>query len=135
MFEVIPLPLYHCFSGINVLEKDQKGRTALDLIDDHKSKQKAYAEIKNAIIGEYFKNIFLYLEIESITDIILGNFTKKNSCFPILSSVYKDSKQQHNQLGINKPPRGKPTMWFLNRSDTNRPVQAKNRARSLKFRI
>ena len=29
---------------------------------------------------------------------------------------------------------GKPTMWFPNRSDTNRPVQAKKRARSLKFR-
>ena len=26
-------------------------------------------------------------------------------------------------------------MWFTNRSDTNRPVQAQKRARSLKFRI
>ena len=30
---------------------------------------------------------------------------------------------------------GKPTMWFPNRSDTNRPVLAQKRARSLKFRI
>ena len=30
---------------------------------------------------------------------------------------------------------GKPTMWFSNRSDTNRPVQAQKKARSLKFRI
>ena len=30
---------------------------------------------------------------------------------------------------------GKPTMWFSNWSDTNRPVQAQKRARSLKFRI
>ena len=30
---------------------------------------------------------------------------------------------------------GKPTMWFPTRSDTNRPVQAQKRARSLKFRI
>ena len=30
---------------------------------------------------------------------------------------------------------GKPTIWFPNRSDTNRPVQAQKRARSLKFRI
>ena len=30
---------------------------------------------------------------------------------------------------------GKPTVWFPNRSDTNRPVQAQKRARSLKFRI
>ena len=29
----------------------------------------------------------------------------------------------------------KPTMWFPNRSDTNRPVQVQKRARSLKFRI
>ena len=29
---------------------------------------------------------------------------------------------------------GKPTMWFPTRSDTNRPVQAQKRARSLKFR-
>ena len=27
----------------------------------------------------------------------------------------------------------KPTMWFSNRSDTNRPLQAQKRARSLKF--
>ena len=26
-------------------------------------------------------------------------------------------------------------MWFPNRSDTNRPVQAQKRARSMKFRI
>ena len=30
---------------------------------------------------------------------------------------------------------GKPTVWFPNRSDTNRSVQAQKRARSLKFRI
>ena len=30
---------------------------------------------------------------------------------------------------------GKPTMWFPDRSDTNWPVQAQKRARSLKFRI
>ena len=30
---------------------------------------------------------------------------------------------------------GKPTMWFPNRSGTNRPVQAQKQARSLKFRI
>ena len=30
---------------------------------------------------------------------------------------------------------GKPTMWFPNRSDTNRPVEAQKRGRSLKFRI
>ena len=30
---------------------------------------------------------------------------------------------------------GKPTMWFPNRSNTNRAVQAQKRAKSLKFRI
>ena len=30
---------------------------------------------------------------------------------------------------------GKPTMWFPNRSHTNRPVQAQKQARSLKFWI
>ena len=30
---------------------------------------------------------------------------------------------------------GKQTMWFPDRSDTNRPVQDNNRARSLKFWI
>ena len=34
-----------------------------------------------------------------------------------------------------EPPRGKQTMWFPNRSDTNWPVQVQKRARSLKFRI
>ena len=29
---------------------------------------------------------------------------------------------------------GKPAMWFPNRSDTNRPVQAQKQARSMKFR-
>ena len=38
-------------SGINVYEKDQKGQTALDLVDAHKAKQKSYMEIKTAIIG------------------------------------------------------------------------------------
>ena len=28
---------------------------------------------------------------------------------------------------------GKPTMWFPNRSDTNRPVQVQEQTRSLKF--
>ena len=32
-------------------------------------------------------------------------------------------------------PVGKPTMWFPNRPDTNRPVQAQTQARSLKFWI
>ena len=30
---------------------------------------------------------------------------------------------------------GKPTMWFLNGSDTNQAVQSQKQARSLKFRI
>ena len=30
---------------------------------------------------------------------------------------------------------GKPTMWFLNRSDTNQAVQSQKQARSLKFQI
>ena len=30
---------------------------------------------------------------------------------------------------------GKPTMWFPNRSDTNRPVQSQKQARSLNFWI
>ena len=30
---------------------------------------------------------------------------------------------------------GKPTMWFLNRPDTNQPVQSQKRASRLKFRI
>ena len=34
-----------------------------------------------------------------------------------------------------EPPRGKKTMWFPIRSDTNRPVQTQKRATSLKFRI
>ena len=42
-------------SGIDVIEKDQNNLTALDLIDAHKSKQKSYTEIKNAIIGRYRK--------------------------------------------------------------------------------
>ena len=36
---------------------------------------------------------------------------------------------------IYEPPRGKPTMWFLNGSDTNQAVQSQKQARSLKFRI
>ena len=30
---------------------------------------------------------------------------------------------------------GKPTMWFLTRSDTNRPVQSQKMVRGWKFRI
>ena len=44
---------------------------------------------------------------------------------------------QKHVLGIKEMSRlvGKPTMWFPHRSDTNQPVQAQKRARSLKFRI
>ena len=34
-----------------------------------------------------------------------------------------------------EPPRGKPTMWFSNIPDTNRPVQSQKMARGWKFRI
>ena len=41
---------------------------------------------------------------------------------------------KHDEVHLSRLM-GKPTMWFPNRSDTNRPVQAQKRARSLKFRI
>ena len=41
------------------------------------------------------------------------------------------NKKYHNMSCLV----GKPTMWFPNKSDTNRPVQAQKRARRLKFRI
>ena len=45
-------------------------------------------------------------------------------------------KNQNNiQRKFEPPLVGKPTMWFPNRSDTNRPVQAQKQARSLKFWI
>ena len=49
----------------------------------------------------------------------------------ILLNKSKEIKKTY----INEPPRGKTNMWFPNRSDTNRPVQAQKRARSLKFWI
>ena len=44
----------------------------------------------------------------------------------------KDNNERKNSLShlVDKP-----TMWFPNRSDTNRPVQSQKQARSLKFRI
>ena len=56
------------------------------------------------------------LELDIVVDIV-------GLCDSILYKVYL------SRLG------GKPTMWFPNRSDTNRPVQAQKRARILKFRI
>ena len=50
----------------------------------------------------------------------------------------KQTNKQTNEKNIRKYMShlvGKPTMWFPNRSDTNRPVQSQKRARSLKFRI
>ena len=44
----------------------------------------------------------------------------------------QQSRVRHKQLSRLV---GKPTMWFPNRSDTNRPVQAQKRARSLKVCI
>ena len=35
----------------------------------------------------------------------------------------------------DEPPRGKPTIWCPNRSDTNRTVQAQKNARDWKFSI
>ena len=48
-----------------------------------------------------------------------------------MSSVFKSGKENKEMSRLV----GKPTMWFPNRSETNRPVQARKRARSLKFRI
>ena len=56
----------------------------------------------------------------------MPNMSRALTVSLILNLVWKDRYE---------PPRGKPTMWFPNRSDTNRPVQAQKRARSLKFRI
>ena len=48
--------------------------------------------------------------------------------------THLDSSQSAQRIHLSRLV-GKPTMWFPNRSDTNRPVQAQKRARSLKFRI
>ena len=52
----------------------------------------------------------------------------QSKCYTPLSI----SEKKENFLNFEQP-RGKPTMWFPNRSDTNRPVQQQNQARSLKF--
>ena len=46
----------------------------------------------------------------------------------------KEYRLIHSHLKHMSRLVGKPTMRFPNRSDTNRPVQAQKRARSLKFR-
>ena len=46
-----------------------------------------------------------------------------------------DNKPKVCQTKYEPPHGGKPSMWFPNRHDTNRPVQSQKRARSLKFRI
>ena len=48
--------------------------------------------------------------------------------------MYQDYIKAPNRHHLSRLVR-KPTMWFPNRSDTNRPVHAQKRARSLTFQI
>ena len=52
----------------------------------------------------------------------------------VYSTVFLSVPSSHISFHLSRLV-GKPTMWFPNRSDTNRPVQAQKIARSLKFRI
>ena len=59
---------------------------------------------------------------------------------PVCPNDHDATKCEKITFGINalsyESPRGKTNkLWFPNRSDTNRLVQAQKRARSLKFRI
>ena len=61
-----------------------------------------------------------------------GNLRKK--IFPSRMGGMHTSNDDKNLTQMSRLVE-KPTMWFPNRSDTNRPVQAQKIARSLKFRI
>ena len=52
----------------------------------------------------------------------------------LLRLQYGISQRVYNNNHLSRLV-GKPTMWFPNRSDTNRPVQLQNQARSLTFWI
>ena len=65
--------------------------------------------------------------------------TELKQCCDNYISVLQALVQTNNVSGpfsvIIEPPRGKTNNVVSERSDTNRPVQAQKRARSLKFRI
>ena len=68
-----------------------------------------------------------------------SDIREENSDFSPQKKAKKNKKKKQRIIGkyLRNMSRlfGKPTMWFPNRSDTNRPVHAQKRARSLKFWI
>ena len=65
-----------------------------------------------------------------------GKIEKKSKITPDTPKMKAGLPNDNNgQVGHMSRLVGKPKMWFPNRSDTNRPVEAQKRARSLKFRI
>ena len=65
---------------------------------------------------------------QDMSTIVAAENVLKVDCKRSEDAIKSDKKEVSRLVG-------KPTMWFPNRSDTNRPVQAQKRARSLKFRI
>ena len=70
-------------------------------------------------------------------DMTLSTAKQRRHMINLFIRKYRGFISYHRELAIPHLCHlvGKPTMWFLNRSDTNWPVQAQKRARSLKFRI
>ena len=73
----------------------------------------------------FLKKVILFQAMDEIS-FNLGELDLTSEDF-LLDEV--DGNEQLSRLV------GKPTVWFRNRSDTNRAVQAQKQARSLKFRI
>ena len=69
------------------------------------------------------KGVPIYVRVAAMNMKGYSQFANANPAYGVPSSEYLSRLV------------GKPTMWFPNRSDTNRAVQAQKGARSLKFRI
>ena len=79
--------------------------------------------IKSAVLG--LETFFLVGYLRALC------VTREN-----LSELLTSSDIQQSRKGLeacNELPHGKPTMWFLNRSDTNQTVQTLKIARGWKF--
>ena len=89
------------------------------------------------------KNIGFDLLMLGLSIILITQFLGKTprqitsihcTLFPSLTDKMLFLKHEKNGHEMSRLV-GKPTMWFPNRSDTNRAIQGQKQARSLKFQI
>ena len=81
------------------------------------------------------KTYLLAAESEAEMEDWIKVLDKVRTAAETLSQISMDRQKGMSEFPDMSRLVRKPTMWFPNRSDTNRPVQLQKQARSLKFGV